>query len=647
VAELPYLLGASLVNAFKLAILLGFWGSALTAYALGRRYAAPAPALFGALGYVYFPYYLADAYQRGALAEHWAWVFLPLILWAVTPTQTLAQAPGRPQTDAPGRRHILIFVAAVAALVATHSLTALIFMPFAMVYAWVVSPVLPYARRALSLVLPALAALAFSSFYWLPVLFQARWVQLSANSSAASYIGYFAPLEKFLQVSPLYDYVHRTGTPDEPLGLIGFLLLLAAVATGLGSWRIRKPGAAPLFLFIALSLLSLYLTLDVSLPLWQVASGILAYLQFPWRFMTLAALGISMASVFVFKSHSKVAVSFIPLLIVTSTVGIPVVPALTTASDPASMWLFEARTSHIGSTWSDEYLPWWVTLDSRQILPASSPPIDTLSAPTLVNVRLLNSSYTLKRLTVSSESPWVLRMHQFYFPQWRVTLDGKPLVTYPSTNLGLLSADVPPTTNAIIDVEYASTGAEQLSIALSIVSAAILLLLTRSRRLVAVALLALLAGLGWVTIHSQAAPPVQSVQATAGDFAELVAVQTGSGPYHAGDSFQLTVTWLALRDTAENLNTFVHLTDTQTGRLLVQSDGIPVGGFSPTSRWQAGEVVEDPRTLTIPAGAAPGTYNVEIGMYRLQPVLENLPMLQNGQTPGAGLISVGIVQVIP
>jgi 6-pyruvoyl-tetrahydropterin synthase related domain len=647
VAELPYLLGASLVSAFKLAILLGFWGSALAAYALGRRYASPGPALFGALGFVYFPYHLADAYQRGALAEHWAWVFLPLILWAVTPKPIIEEDTGRPWTDAVVRRHSFIFVAAAAALIATHSLTALIFMPFAMVYAWVVSPILPYTRRALSLALPALAVLALSSFYWLPVLFQTRWVQLSATSSTTSYIRHLAPLAKFLQVLPVYDYVNRAGMPDQPLGLVGFLLLLAAVATGLAGVRNRKPGAAPLFLFTVLSLLSLYMTVDISLPLWQAASGILAYLQFPWRFMTLAALGISMASVFVFKRHSKLAILFIPLLIVTSTVGILVVPAPTTASDPASMWLFESRSAHIGSTWDDEYIPWWITLDPRQLLRAALPSIDTFSAPAQANIRLLNSSYTSKRFIVSSENPWVLRMHQFYFPQWRVTLDGKPLATYPSTNLGLLSADVPPTANGIVDVEFASTGAEQLGIALSIFSAVVLLLLARSRRLVAAALLALLASVGWVTIYSQSAPPVRSVQATVGDFAELVAVQSVTGPYRAGDPFQITVTWLALRDTAENLNSFVHLTNAQTGRLLVQSDGIPVGGFSPTSQWHAGEVVEDPRRLTIPAGTPPGTYAIEIGMYRLQPVLENLPISQNGQPPGASLISVGTVQVIP
>ena len=591
---------------------------------------------------------LQTLYQRGALAEHWAWVFLPLILWAVTPDSAQNQAPGRQQTETPIGRRILIFVAAVAALIATHALTALIFMPFAMVYAWVVSPVLPYAQRARSLALLVLAALALSSFYWLPVLFQARWVQLSATASATSYSGYFAPLGKLLQDLPAYDYAHYTGVPDQPLGLMCFLLLVGCRVDRVCQVGGRKHGdTASRILFVAMGVLSLYLTTDVSLPFWQAASGILTYLQFPWRFMMLAGLGISMASVFVFKDHPKVAAALIPFLIVTSTIGLPVAPTPTTASDPVSMWLYEARTSHIGSTWSDEYLPWWVTSDPRQILRAALLPIDTYSSPVQANIRLVDSGYTSMRFIVSSENPWVLRMHQFYFPQWRVSLDGKPLTTYPSANLGLLSADVPATANSILEVEFASSFDEQLGIALSIVSAVLLLLLARNRRLVAVALLAVLAGAGWVTVHSQAAPAIQSVQATAGDFAELVAVRGDSGPYRPGDPFRVTVTWLALRDTAENLNTFVHLSEAQTGRLLAQSDGIPVGGFSPTSRWHAGELIEDPRTIIIPPTASPGTYTIQVGMYRLQPALENLPISQNGQQLEGARIKAGSVQVIP
>ena len=50
-------------------------------------------------------------------------------------------------------------------------------------------------------------------------------------------------------------------------------------------------------------------------------------------------------------------------------------------------------------------------------------------------------------LTLRATAPVTtpLRFSAFYFPGWRVTLDnGAPLATYPSTNQGLLTVDLPP-----------------------------------------------------------------------------------------------------------------------------------------------------------------------------------------------------------
>src|SRR5438270_1924258 len=85
VGEVTHLLGADYPDAMKWTIVVGFVGSGYSAYALARRFAGVAPALLGAAVYVYFPYHLVLAYQRGALAEFMGWVFMPLILWGITP----------------------------------------------------------------------------------------------------------------------------------------------------------------------------------------------------------------------------------------------------------------------------------------------------------------------------------------------------------------------------------------------------------------------------------------------------------------------------------------------------------------------------------------------------------------------------------
>jgi hypothetical protein len=48
-----------------------------------------------------------------------------------------------------------------------------------------------------------------------------------------------------------------------------------------------------------------------------------------------------------------------------------------------------------------------------------------------------------------------------------------------------------------------------------------------------------------------------------------------------------------------------------------------VGGFTPTTRWQAGEILRDRHTVPLPAGLSPGEYRLVAGLYSVEP-LRNL-----------------------
>jgi hypothetical protein len=61
---------------------------------------------------------------------------------------------------------------------------------------------------------------------------------------------------------------------------------------------------------------------------------------------------------------------------------------------------------------------------------------------------------------------------------------------------------------------------------------------------------------------------------------------------------------------------FVHLLDPD-GSLVAQDDGPPVKGHYPTSLWAPGEVIIDPRSISLkelPSGA----YQLRAGMYLLE-----------------------------
>ena len=634
IAEIIHVIGADFVNAQKIAFALGYVGSGFALYLFARRFVAPAASLAGAAAYTYFPYHLVETYKRGALAEHIAWIFPPLIFWAATPWNH--------ETARQTTRRTVIFIASAAALILTHNLSALIVLPFAFLYYWLMQGGIPLIRRFVLVVLSALGVLGLSAFYWLPIVAQTRWVQLSVASEGGGFARYSAPALRFVQDAFFFDYARPEGYPDHPLGFLSFLVVLASLVVGVIGLRRRDPLAGQIFFFVALSLLAAFMTTDLSLPVWYAFSVPLAFLQFPWRFMTLTGFGIAMTAALALGRWPRFALSLIPLLLVTALVGLNVRSAAVPATDFQSMGRLEFRGGGIGTTWTEEFVPWWVQADKSEI-PRSNgePPAGlTLQAPQLT---LLEAGYTLRRYRVQAAESFTLRAHQFYFPTWHASLDGRPLSPYPSTNLGLLSVDVPPTTGGILELELDMSPAELAGAYLSALTAVVLAWLARGRWLAGLALLALLGGFFMLT-NARGAPIIQAVNAQVEDLAELVAARTDKTNYRPGESIRVTLTWLDRRETSENLIAFIHVTEMESGRRVIQSDAVPVGGYTTLSQWRLGEVIEDSRILLIPADTQPGTLQLTAGLYRLQP-LKNLSATQNGLALPDGRISIGTVQV--
>lgn len=78
---------------------------------------------------------------------------------------------------------------------------------------------------------------------------------------------------------------------------------------------------------------------------------------------------------------------------------------------------------------------------------------------------------------------------------------------------------------------------------------------------------------------------------------------------------QLTLYWQAQTAPSQSYHLFIHLLDSQN-QIVAQTDGPPVFGLAPTSRWQIGDVLADPRTLSLPAELPKGVYRLTMGWYQ-------------------------------
>jgi hypothetical protein len=106
--------------------------------------------------------------------------------------------------------------------------------------------------------------------------------------------------------------------------------------------------------------------------------------------------------------------------------------------------------------------------------------------------------------------------------------------------------------------------------------------------------------------------------------APLAVAQVAGGPIHlagvaldsakVGAALHLVLYWQAATPVTESYTVFVHLLDA-AGQLVAQQDNLPVTGLAPTDTWQPRTLIRDPYRLAVPETAAPGTYQLQVGLY--------------------------------
>jgi hypothetical protein len=130
-----------------------------------------------------------------------------------------------------------------------------------------------------------------------------------------------------------------------------------------------------------------------------------------------------------------------------------------------------------------------------------------------------------------------------------------------------------------------------------------------------------------VPAGAKAQPPSHLVSANFGDQIKLIGYDLDADRYRPGDTVHLTLYWRARVAPNGDYNAFVHLyaSDNYSTAPVAQTDGAPCSGKYFTSRWQAGEIVLDERTLALPADGLTGSLPLAVGLYGW-PSLERLPV---------------------
>jgi hypothetical protein len=656
---LPFtLMGADAVAALKLVFATGLVASALAMYLFARLHLERLPSLVAAVVYVYLPYHLVDLYVRGAVAEFLAFVWFPLVLWAFH-RLVVNEDPFR--FASLGLASLLL-----AALTVTHSLSALLFAPVLVGYAIV----LLWRRRDRSalgrVALAAALAIAVSAFYWLPVLVESRYVGLGHGTSQGYREHLLSPPE-LVSLSPTYGYPDAGVVPTYQLGMVQVALLVASLVLLL---VVRRRRWLALY-FLVVALVSAFMLVTASLPVWQLLEGGLAFLQYPWRFLSITVLATALLSGLVTQAIADVSglqgtVVGLALLLATGVWAmwrLHVTPTVTDLSVEA-MWRMEREFGQIGTTWTGEYLPVWVTEQRWAIshpAPGSGAGRPTIGAGQL---QLTGVGYTAMELSLDAPQGASLALHQFHYPGWQATWQADQFNSNAKGSLGLASFDLPAgdgTLGLRLGLTPAQLWGTAISLVAALVSSTLLVAeLVRSRasarpigkpanRLTPLALAACYLLLAAILVGSLVLPngrvqAVQPISANLEGKVELLAYAKDSARYAPGETMSVSLYWLALHGPEQDYKTFVHLTDADVARQPAQHDGDPGGGFSPTTRWLPGEIVPDTHHLILPRDLAPGRYLLWAGMYAHETV-RNLAVLSADVPTADDRVLLGEIEV--
>ena len=492
-------------TAIEAIFIFSILGSATAMYLYIRDWQGRAAGLLAALVYTYIPYHLLNLYVRANLAESMAFVWLPLCLWTVR--QAVVQ---------PRYRWLVGLALSYAGLMLTSNLVVVLFTPLLGLYALLL--VLVYSRpkllqrswraRALGWLRVALtpglglvAGIGLSAIFWLPMVLERQYVRVDQwFDGRYDFRGHF--LYFFQLFSPTWGFGTSQAGPNDLIGFqIGMAALLLAALGILLLWPVIQRQRWEIGCFVLVAVVATGFALTWSAPLWElpVIGAVLKSAQFPWRWLSITSLCVSVLSGLAL--HTQIALPTrlptLPLLtlvgaVLLSSYGYLQVRIEAPAEGPvslAALMRFQQSSDELtGSTaWVKEIPTWsdaadyYIDQDEKgetvqpvtSLLDTTAPGFDykTLGGGTVAHSTLMEevffcTDWNKAEKSCSPRDDKVLVFKHFYYPGWRAyLLDGEhgqpvqelPIIPEQDGTLGRMTVAVPPVGEGYILLRFEDT----------------------------------------------------------------------------------------------------------------------------------------------------------------------------------------------
>lgn len=377
-------------------------------YLFIKRHVTTTPAIIASLLFTFAPYRIINIYIRGALPEFFAACPILIVLlgigWFFKDRNKLG---------------LLAIIAGVALLALTHPMMVVIgiflFVPYFFYCVWPVHSLLEVIKQAVFLGIALTLGLSLAGYYVVPLLLEMKYLYQGLYP-APFLTDKFLNWESFFSPNWYYFYTHPGPRGHFiQVGLLETLITISGVVWLATHWRnaieLKKLAVLATFIFLTL----LFFVLPPSLWFYQHIF-FLTSLQFPWRM--LSAL-IFVPPLFLGILLQKYRSSWLSLAIVLLLILLrfPQLYGKNFIAYSQDHYYFNIMNLH-----GQNMTPVWA--GNAQEYPPKPQQADVIEGQGIITQKIIKNGS--RSYTIVAQTPIRVVDYTFYFPGWKVRVDGQP-----------------------------------------------------------------------------------------------------------------------------------------------------------------------------------------------------------------------------
>ena len=404
--SLIHFIGFSLIDSVKIVFLIGYIFSGIFMYLWAKEEWGEVAGLVAGVFYLLAPYRFVDLYVRAAIGENTAFVFIPLVLWAIYKIERTLEW-----------KYMLLGSFALTGLVLSHNAILLMFLPIIFFY---VIYRLSYSKCKKEFFSAAIFTLLIgfllSAFFLLPAFFEGKYTLRDIVTSGDQIAKQFPALSQLLYSKWGFGVsaVSRSGFSMQ-IGIVQWVVVGLGVI-GLFTLWVKKERKTFVFLLFCQVIfwLTLYLMTVKSLPIWQTIT-LLQKFQFPWRLLSISVFVTAVMTGIIVKVAKNNLFTFVLIAaVVFMTKDFWHAQGYFSYNDKYFI------NDYLGTTDTGESSPRWSIRWEEELAKA---PLEAVSGT--VKITQIKRLSNLHSYEVESTTSGKLVENTLYFPGWEVYINGK------------------------------------------------------------------------------------------------------------------------------------------------------------------------------------------------------------------------------